>query len=322
MTLSGSSYVMRILPVIVLFQLQFLPLEAQTTDIAAAILPVLPESGVNRLTYQHHIQRNNGTPTVISDTTVIVAYTFHDASVSGDSTIYPIFKLVTGPSGERDSSFFNIIVHHMPEQSVTYTEDSLWQFGYPFLQYFPCTFIPGEGNEIYLGNGFPGSVPDSLFGTALPDSLAFRVEYGNPGGVSGFWSYRFICKPADGFIHEITGESNAGHQWSEQTQLTLVSSVSAVSQHELIPETVRLLAPYPNPVRNTATIEYSIARQSEVRLSVQNILGQEIALLESGTRDAGRYQYHLDTSVLPAGLYIWSLVTDGQRQTRKMLVMQ
>lgn len=313
---------MRILPVILLLHLHFLSLEAQTTDIAAAILPVLPGSGVNRLTYEQHTQRRFGTPVVTSDTTVSVVYTFHEAIAGADSTMYPIFKLVTGPSGERDSSFFNIIVHHAPEQSVTFTDDSLWQFGYPFLRYFPCAFIPGEGNEIYLGSGFPGSVPDSLFGAALPDSLAFRVEYGNPGGVSGFWSYRFICKPANGYIHEITGEAYAGNQWSEQTQLTLVSSVSAVRQNEYIPGTVRLLAPYPNPVRNIASIEYSIIRQSEVRLSVQNILGQEISLLDAGRRDAGRYQYHFDTSALPAGLYIWSLAAGGQRQTRKMVVVR
>ncbi len=313
---------MRFLPVIVLLHLQFLPLGAQTTDIASAILPMLPASGVNRLTYQQHTQRNAGSPAVMSDTTVSVTYTFHESIAGGDSTVYPIFKLVTGPSGERDSSSFNIVVHHSPEQSVTFTVDSLWEFGYPFIQYFPCAFIPGEGNEVYVGSGFPGAVPDSLFGAALPDSLVFRVEYGNPGGVTGFYSYRFVCKPADGNIHEITGESYAGHRWYEQTKLTLVSAVSAVNQNELMPETVHLRAPYPNPVRSNASIEYSIAHALVVRLSVQNILRQEIAILDNGRRDAGRYQYHFDTSGLPAGMYFCNLVAGGQRQTRKMVLLR
>ena len=322
MTLSGDSPAMRILPIILLLQLQFLPLEAQTTDIAAAILPLLPGSGVNRLTYQQHTQRNSGTPVVTSDTTVSVEYTFHEAITGADSTVYPIFKLVTGPSGERDSSFFDIVVHHAPTTSVTFTDDSVWQFGYPFFRYFPFHFIPGEGNEVYVGSGFPGSVPDSLFGASLPDSLVFCVEYGNPGGVSGFWSYRFVCKPADGYIHEISGESYAGHRWYEQTNLTLVTAVSAVHQNEAVPKAVYLRAPYPNPVLSRTTIEYSVTRASAVRLSIRNILGQEIAILDEGRRDAGRYQFYFDTSGLPAGLYFCSLVAGGQHQRRKMVVVR
>ena len=47
-----------------------------------------------------------------------------------------------------------------------------------------------------------------------------------------------------------------------------------------------------------------------VRPRVCNLLGKEIVVLYTGTRDAGRYTVEWDASSLPSGVYLSELVVE------------
>jgi len=88
------------------------------------------------------------------------------------------------------------------------------------------------------------------------------------------------------------------------------------------PETFGLLQNYPNPFNPTTRIDYSIAKSSYVSLKVSNTLGQEVAILFSGTRQAGNYTALFDGSRFASGVYFYRLYAGGESITRKLVLLR
>lgn len=79
---------------------------------------------------------------------------------------------------------------------------------------------------------------------------------------------------------------------------------------------------YPNPFNPSTIIKYDIAKASDIRLRVYNVLGQEVAELVHTKQTAGSYSVEFDASNFSSGIYIYRLETDSYSQTRKMLLVK
>ena len=86
---------------------------------------------------------------------------------------------------------------------------------------------------------------------------------------------------------------------------------------------------YPNPFRSSTTIHYVLPERSTIRLWVTNALGQEIALIESGPRDAGSYdmKWSMTNSQFIPGVYFLRLVANNandviDQQTKSMISLK
>jgi hypothetical protein len=83
---------------------------------------------------------------------------------------------------------------------------------------------------------------------------------------------------------------------------------------------------YPNPVSlaggESTMIGYDLAERSRVRLTVSNMLGQQIAVLAEHELDAGSYSTQWRPAEIPAGTYLVTLTADaaqtGQTEIRHM----
>lgn len=82
-----------------------------------------------------------------------------------------------------------------------------------------------------------------------------------------------------------------------------------------------LLPHYPNPVGGQMTFAYDLPRPSYVRLSVFDLLGREVAIVDEGQRLAAKHEVDYDARLLPRGVYVYRLVTDDSAQTRSMIVL-
>ena len=71
------------------------------------------------------------------------------------------------------------------------------------------------------------------------------------------------------------------------------------------------LAIYPNPVKTNATIRYTIAENSTVKLSVFNAQGQLVKTILNQQLNAGNYSQAIETSTLAAGKYLLK-IDDGK----------
>ncbi len=97
------------------------------------------------------------------------------------------------------------------------------------------------------------------------------------------------------------------------------SSYSNVVEVSLNPTEFSLAQNYPNPFNPTTTINFNLAKESNVNLKVFNLLGQEIiSLVSNEFLNAGSYSYKFDASSLASGTYIYRLEAGDFVQTKKM----
>ncbi|MFN0157184.1 MAG: T9SS type A sorting domain-containing protein [Bacteroidota bacterium] len=77
---------------------------------------------------------------------------------------------------------------------------------------------------------------------------------------------------------------------------------------------------YPNPFNPSTRIEYEVPRQAHVRLSVANVLGEEVAVLVDAERSPGRYAADFDATLHASGVYFYRMVAGNVVHTRRMIV--
>jgi hypothetical protein len=78
---------------------------------------------------------------------------------------------------------------------------------------------------------------------------------------------------------------------------------------------------YPNPLRASGTMEFTLPTASQVRISLHDMRGRELRSLIDGWREPGRYSLRLDGSRLPAGSYICRVQADGRIVSRVLTVL-
>ena len=64
---------------------------------------------------------------------------------------------------------------------------------------------------------------------------------------------------------------------------------------------------YPNPFNPSTTIKYSVPEQSSIKISVYNQLGQQVAEVLHGVKDAGNYEQSFNASNLSSGVYFYKI---------------
>jgi choice-of-anchor B domain-containing protein len=89
-----------------------------------------------------------------------------------------------------------------------------------------------------------------------------------------------------------------------------------------LPVSFSLLQNYPNPFNPSTKISYRLNSDSEVKLAIFDILGEEVALLVNEKQSSGSYEYNFNASALPSGIYLAQLFSGSSKATIKMLLMK
>ena len=69
-------------------------------------------------------------------------------------------------------------------------------------------------------------------------------------------------------------------------------------------------------------IRFSLPTVSEVTLTVYDILGHEVSVLQQGMMSAGTHQAFWDGSRLASGVYVYRLAAGDQVLTRRMVFVR
>jgi len=155
---------------------------------------------------------------------------------------------------------------------------------------------PGDG--VYVS--FQLILVDSIRTPLLTDNSAHisRRMYETIGGI---WSpYRSLDEEDFG-IRLIIANPFTSAQKAEYHQFSLGQS-------------------YPNPANQTAVIPFTLNTNQNVTITVRDIMGRIVEVKELGMMVSGNHQVQVSTQDLSNGIYTYTLSTDNESATLKMIV--
>jgi hypothetical protein len=89
------------------------------------------------------------------------------------------------------------------------------------------------------------------------------------------------------------------------------------------PVDFKLRQNYPNPFNPTTTIEFSVPKSGVITLKVYDALGQEVATLVNGFKNANEtHRVEFDGSKHSSGIYIYKLSDGNYQVTKKMMLVK
>jgi hypothetical protein len=116
---------------------------------------------------------------------------------------------------------------------------------------------------------------------------------------------------------------NKAKSGDQESRFTLsIRPGTNVAQNNDIPSSVKLNPNYPNPFNPQTTIPYELTQDSQVKLTVWNMIGQKVATLVDGEVDAGQHEETWNASTMPSGIYIARFEVNGKVFTRKMTLIK
>lgn len=119
-------------------------------------------------------------------------------------------------------------------------------------------------------------------------------------------------------IVELTEVWESGTYRNDYRELTTYTVTSI--KEDAAPVLFTLKNNYPNPFNPSTTIEYEVKSAGMVTLTVYNVLGQIVAVLQNGFQQAGVYKVEFDASGLTSGVYLYELASGNTKITKKMIL--
>ena len=78
---------------------------------------------------------------------------------------------------------------------------------------------------------------------------------------------------------------------------------------------------YPNPFNPSTTIKYSVPSQSKIKITLYDIIGNEVRTLFEGIQPSGVHEINLTADNLPSGVYFVSMTAENFNKTIKITLM-
>jgi hypothetical protein len=79
---------------------------------------------------------------------------------------------------------------------------------------------------------------------------------------------------------------------------------------------------YPNPFNPSTLISYTLQKGADIKLSIANTLGEEVALISEGYHEAGKHVKEFKANNLSSGIYYYTLITEAGRISKKMMLIK
>ncbi|MFQ5652940.1 MAG: T9SS type A sorting domain-containing protein, partial [bacterium] len=113
--------------------------------------------------------------------------------------------------------------------------------------------------------------------------------------------------------------------WDYTNMKPVVTSVELLD--DLLPKRFTLEQNYPNPFNPETSIQYSIPKAADVKLTIFNVLGQRVATLVNKQQVAGNYlvQWNGQNDAgrpVASGIYVYRISAGDFVQTKKMLFLK
>lgn len=99
-------------------------------------------------------------------------------------------------------------------------------------------------------------------------------------------------------------------------------NVGISNYNSSIPDKFALYQNYPNPFNPVTKIKFDIPQSTFASIKIYDMLGKEVANLVNQNLNAGSYEYTLDASNFPSGIYYYRIKTDSYTEIKKMMLLK
>jgi protocatechuate 3,4-dioxygenase beta subunit len=146
---------------------------------------------------------------------------------------------------------------------------------------------------LYSGRGSnpTSNEEDNIFGTAKPEFLLMDAVANTSGGYDGTYTIG-------------------------------INAPTGIKESENNPGGYRLEQNYPNPFNPSTKIKYTIAKGTDVKLSVFDTSGKEVQSLINKYQPSGSYEVTFNAEELSSGFYFYKLIAGNFNQTKEMLLLK
>ncbi|MCC7261968.1 MAG: T9SS type A sorting domain-containing protein [Candidatus Latescibacteria bacterium] len=197
---------------------------------------------------------------------------------------------------------------HWDNNSFPVGIDQLWKhYVFVWQESFPY------GYKLYV-DGVEKGFPDVKTGVATGASTYIRGKQWNFG--------RFGSSSSDGWLGRI-GDLKV---WSrtltvgEIAALYVAAKPVADAAGGVTPASLLVAQNAPNPFNPSTTIAYTLDQGAEVTITVFNMIGHQVAVLQHEHLPAGTHAVKWDASGLASGVYFYRIQAGAFSETRKMLL--
>lgn len=140
------------------------------------------------------------------------------------------------------------------------------------------------------------------------------------GGASGA---RFYWP--NGITSNLAGDTLYISEYNSHAVRMITDFVTSVevTNIEKLPNEFRLDQNYPNPFNPSTKINFNLLSDERVKLSIYNLLGEEVSVLVNSFLNKGYHSVKFLASEFPSGVYIYRLsTTSGYSAARKMTLQK
>lgn len=275
-----------------------------------------------------------------------ISVTFSDEVIAMGT--YPVrenWNIVSVPLGLPDFSKTSIY----PDASSGAYAYSGGYVGYDTLTNGPAYWLKFPADDSVSMTGLLRAIDTVNVGEGwnMVGSISTSVPIANvisiPGGLvsSGFFAYEGsyvvspTIEPGRGYWVKMNGSGqlviSGVPAASPATALRIVPTadyppsppgVSGESRAGVLPTAFSLSQNYPNPFNPSTRIEFSLPVGGYARLTVFNVLGEEVARPVDGEETAGLKSVSFDAGGLPSGVYTYRLVSGEFVGSARMLLLK
>jgi len=91
---------------------------------------------------------------------------------------------------------------------------------------------------------------------------------------------------------------------------------------KIIPREFSLSQNYPNPFNPSTKIRFALAKSTNVKIEVFDLLGRRVAVLLNERKQAGYHEVEFSGENLSSGVYLYHIITPEFQQVRKMALVR
>jgi len=189
------------------------------------------------------------------------------------------------------------------------------------------TIIPVELTSFIANVNNDGNVVLNWSTATEINNQMFEIERRNTEGqfttIGYVEGYGTTTEPQEYSYIDNTVETGIYFYRLKQVDFSGQYEYSDVIEVEVIgPLTFALEQNYPNPFNPSTLIKYSVPENGFVKLSVYNLVGEEVSLLVNEEVDAGFYEVEFNAANLPSGTYFYRLQAGNTVQVKKMILLK